>query len=196
MRNTLRYYIKGYKQPEMNMTLISRKPDKLTMALSMNGLVMGLLLISSLLSFLLDRSPTLEPLLATESYYLWQSIYVVPLLLVLWVMTSGVLYLLAITGKSATRRFFFDDALIVTSFAFVLSWLPIVAIPNLLLAIGGFHLPILVEVIRVFVLPLLVQLVYMVIGAKSIYKTSLLKSILVSLITLITLYGFVWVFIR
>lgn len=196
MKNTIRYYLKAYKQPEMNMTLVTRKPEKMTMAMSMNGLLLATLFIGSLLAFVLKRDLAFDGFLLTEQPYLLQMIYVIPLILVLWVMQSGLLYLLAISGKSASRRFFFDDALIVTSFAMVLSWLPFVGIPRIVLAATGFQIDVLYQVIITVIAPFILQTVYLSIGTKSIYKNSVVKSILVSLLSNLCFFAFVLIFLR
>lgn len=196
MRNTIRYYLKAYKQPEMNMTLVTRKPEKMAMAMSMNGVLIALLFVASLLAFILKRDLPYKSFLSTENPYLFQLIYVVPLMFLLWIMQSGLLYLLAISGKSASRRFFFDDALIVTSFAMVLSFVPFVAVPRILIAVTGLELDLIYQLIITVLIPFVLQTIYLSIGTKSIYKNTVVKSILVSLLSNLVFFAFVLTFLR
>jgi len=200
--NSIRYFIKAYKNPTLIMSIISKKADKVAIILKINMMVGILLVLTSLIKLLNTETPVLRPVLQLGSngvanYYLFQSIYILPLALLMWIMLSGVLYLLAIMGKSASRRFFFDDALVIITFAWALPVLILVGIPNLLIyPITGILLSPFGELLRCYILPGLWQIFLTGIGVNEIFNVKPLKSFLIGLISTGIFYMMVYVFVR
>lgn len=195
----INYWIKAYKNPSMIMGIISRKSEKLRLIFSMNLVIAVLLAITSLLRHFTDFSSPFKQLLDLEvgKYYLWQSIYAIPFVLLVWIMCSGLIYMLSMMGKAASRRYFFDDALVVMTFGIVLPWLILVIVPNLLIyPFTGVLLTKTGELIRCIIMPFIWQTFIITIGINQLFQVKWKKSCLVAMLTAVVFMVMVIIFIR
>ncbi|MDA3846753.1 MAG: hypothetical protein PF505_09480 [Vallitaleaceae bacterium] len=138
--NSIRYWIKAYKNPTLMMGIITKKVNKVGIIFRINILMALLMVMTSLLNYVLSIEPYTGSVLQLlpdqpNSYYLVQAIYTIPWTILMWIMIAGVIYLVSIMGKSASRRFFFDDALVIATFGWVLPWLILIWIPETLIYI-------------------------------------------------------------
>lgn len=199
MRDVVRYFIKAYKAPKMNMMIVTTKANKLQIVLAMNLILALLLSVISCVHYFLGFEPVIKPflILSSEHYYLYQGLFILPLMFLSWILSAGVLYLLSIFGKSASRRFFFDDALVIIAFGWTLPWLILMIIPSgLIYSFTGILFGLVGELIRRILLPFIWQVVIQTIGIHEIFKNKWGKSIWISFMSSLVFYLIMLIFVR
>lgn len=197
--NMINYWIKAYKSPNLIMSIVSRKTDKMRIMMSMQLTLGALLLASSLIRYLTNFEGYYPYLLNvdTSRYYLVQSIYAIPFVLLTWILSSGVLYMLSVFGKAASRRYFLDDALVIMTFATALPWFLIVWMPNVLIyPVTGVLMGDIGELVRCIVIPYLWQTFLVSVGVHEIFQVKWKRSIWIAMITSLVYIGMVLIFIR
>lgn len=195
----INYWIKAYKKPNMIMSIVSRKTEKMRIMMLMQ-LVLGVfLLASSIIRYFTDYHSHYPFMLniKAEHYYLFQSIYAIPFILLTWILCSGVMYMLAVLGKAASRRYFLDDALVIMTYATALPWFLIVLMPNvLILPITGILFGHVGELIRCIIIPYIWQAFLISVGVHEIFQVKWRRSIMISLFTSLVFASMVMIFLR
>jgi hypothetical protein len=186
LKSAIRYWFTAIVRPVETFRRFQSNGNKLQISLWIVVLFSFMYAVTAYLLYRAGILPAIEPWvpISEERYYLYQAFWTIPWGLVTAIMISGVAHIMAVLGRQGTEHYFFEDALLVNTVAwvipsFVFMWLPETFVVSI---VGDIPWPGWVEILRLAVFPVVWQVILVVIGMRQTHRVGWIRGILIAVV--------------
>jgi hypothetical protein len=181
-----KYLLKAIIRPGIVFDDFNARSDKLQISLWLLFFFALFYSFTALILYFTEVLSVIEPWIPipVDKYYLYQAFWTIPWGLATAMMLAGISHVIAVVGRGNDLHFFYEDALLVTSVAwvipsFVLMWLPETLIVPFF---GEVPWPAWIDLLRLSILAPIWHIALVVIGIRKTHRVGWLRGFVIGLV--------------